>query len=390
VDMLESRKALVYGFKYRLFGGSHIFKYYLARALLELGFETWLFGVEAPPLEDIARNFGSELLKLNIYTFRLPSIIRRSIYGVFTSLKLFEHAINRLDPDIVFIDFDLYRRLNRDIRIVEYVHGLSEAFVSFIPSIKYYHGIWSYYFKIYQVLYRALARKNPFDEADMVLVNSNYTAWMLRKYVEIKEPKKIRVLYPPVDVETFSKYAYKPFEKRNGVIMLGRISEGFKLETLVKLAKFINEPIIIVGAISDLEYYIKLRMLIRAEGVENKVLIYTNVPRIKLPELLSNAKVFINTYPFHSFGISAVEGMAAGLPLVTVRHGAVYYDIVEKGKYGLSYDYLDELVSIVSKLLEDERTWTKYSRLSVERAQYFSYKRFKEEIKSVLKALGVV
>jgi glycosyltransferase involved in cell wall biosynthesis len=82
--------------------------------------------------------------------------------------------------------------------------------------------------------------------------------------------------------------------------------------------------------------------------------------------------------------------MAAGLPLVTVKHGAVYYDVIEKGKYGLSYDDLTELVSIVSKLLEDERTWTKYSRLSVERAQYFSYKRFKEEIKSVLKALGVV
>lgn len=390
MDMLESRKALVYGFKYRLFGGSHIFKYYLARALLELGFETWLFGVEVPPLEDIARNFGPELLKLNIYTFRLPSIIRHSIYGVFTSLKLFEHATNRLDPDIVFIDFDLYRRPNKDVRIVEYVHGLSEAFVSSIPSIKYYHGIWGCYFKIYQVLYRALARKNPFDEADIVLVNSNYTAWMLRKYVKIKEPKKIRVLYPPVDVETFSKYAYKPFEKRNGVITLGRIGEGFKLETLVKLAKFINEPIIIVGAISDLDYYIRLRMLMRAEGVENGILIYTNVPRIKLPELLSNAKVFINTRPFHSFGISAVEGMATGLPLVTVRHGAVYYDIIEKGKYGLSYDDLNDLVSITSKLLEDERTWTKYSRLSVERAQHFSYKRFKEEIKSILKALGIV
>ena len=388
--MLKCERVLVYGFKYRLFGGSHIFKYYLARALLELGLETWLFGVEVPPLEDIAKNFGSELLKLNIYTFRLPSTLRHSIYGVFTSLKLFKHVINKLDPDIVFVDFDLYRKPNKDVKIVEYIHGLSEAFMSSIPSIKYYRGIWKYYFRTYQVLYRALARRNPFDEADMVLVNSNYTAWILRKYVEIKEPKKIKVLYPPVDVETFSKYAYKPFEKRNGVITLGRIGEGFKLETLVKLAKFINEPIIIVGAVSDLEYYIKLRMLIRAEGVENRILIYTNVPHIKLPELLSNAKVFINTCPFHSFGISAVEGMVAGLPLVTVKHGAVYYDIIEKGKYGLSYDDLDELVSIVSKLLEDERTWVKYSRLSIERAQYFSYKRFKEEIKSVLKALGVV
>jgi glycosyltransferase involved in cell wall biosynthesis len=388
--MLKSRRALIYGLRYRLFGGSYIFRYYLARALLELGLETWLFGVEVPPLEDVAKNFGSELLKLNIYVFRLPFIIRRSIYGVFASLKLFKHVINRLDPDIVFVDFDLYRKPNKDVKIVEYVHGLSEAFVSSIPSIKYYRGAWKHYFKTYQVLYRALARRNPFDEADMVLVNSNYTARMLRKYVEIKEPKKIKVLYPPVDVEAFSKYAHKPFEKRKGVITLGRIDKVFELETLVKLAKFISEPIIIVGAISDLEYCIRLRMLMRTEDVKNKILIYLNVPHTKLPGLLSNAKIFINTCPFHTFGISAVEGMAAGLPLVTVKRGAVYYDIIEKGKYGLPYDDLDELVSIVSKLLEDERAWAKYSRLSIERAQYFSYKRFKEEIKSVLKALGVV
>jgi glycosyltransferase involved in cell wall biosynthesis len=388
--MLKSRRALIYGLRYRLFGGSYIFRYYLARALLELGLETWLFGVEVPSLEDIAKNFGSELLKLNIYVFRLPFIIRRSIYGVFASLKLFKYVINRLDPDIIFVDFDLYRKPNKDVKIVEYMHGLSEAFISSILSIKYYRGIWKYYFKTYQVLYRALARKDPFDAADMVLVNSNYTARMLRKYFEIKESKKIKVLYPPVDVEAFSKYAYKPFEKRKGVITLGRIDKVFELETLVKLAKFISEPIIIVGAISDLEYYIRLRMLMKTEDVKNKILIYLNVPHTKLPGLLSNAKIFINTCPFHTFGISAVEGMAAGLPLVTVKRGAVYYDVIEKGKYGLSYDDLDELVSIVSKLLEDGRTWAKYSRLSIERAQYFSYKRFKEEIENVLKALGVV
>jgi glycosyltransferase involved in cell wall biosynthesis len=383
-------RALIYGIKYRLFGGSYIFKYYLASALLELGFETWLFGVELPPVEEIAKNFGAELLKLNIYRFKLPSMIRSSIYGGFISIKLFEYVIKRLDPDIVFIDFDLYRRPNKEIKIVEYVHGLSEAFASFSPYIKYRNGLWSYYYKGYQVLYRGLARKNPLKEADMVLVNSNYTAWLLQKNISIKELKEIKVLYPPVDVEVFNRHAHRPFTERNGVITLGRIDDSFRLETLVKLAKFISEPIIIVGAISDLDYYVRLKMLMQKEGLQNKVFFHTSVPRVKLPELLSSAKIFINARPSHTFGIAAVEGMATGLPLITVKHGAVYFDVIEKDKYGLSYDNFDELVSIVTKLLEDERTWFKYSKLSIERAQHFSYKQFKEGIRDCLKSLGVV
>jgi glycosyltransferase involved in cell wall biosynthesis len=377
--------ALVYGYAYRLFGGSYMFKYYLSRALIELGYETWLFGVSIPNINNIVENFGKELLKLKVFEFPLPPLIKRSIYSRFTSIWLFKFVLSKLKPNIVFVDHDLYRNSSRNlsVKIVEYMHGLSEAQISSPIAIRYRQSIWRGYYKLYQVLYRGLARKNPFNEADIVLTNSHYTAKLIKRFYG----EKPRVLYPPVDVEVFRMYSHKTFEERRGIITVGRIGEDFNHEVLIKLAKFIDEPVIIVVAISDPDYYRKLKTLIKREGVEKKVRLYVSVSRSKLLELLSNAKIFVNTHPYHTFGISVVEAMASGLPVVTVRGGAVYYDIVENCKFGFSYSDLGELIHVITSLLTDEDKWAKYSKVSAERANFFSYELFKERINDILKRL---
>jgi len=376
-------KVLVYGYIYRLFGGSHIFKYYLSKALIELGYETWLFGVSVPNIKSIAENFGKELLKVRVFEFPLPSIMKRSIYGRFASIQLFKFILRRLKPGIIFVDHDLYKDDGgkSSVKIIEYIHGLSEAYISSPPAVKYQQNIWAGYYKLYRVLYRGLTRKNPFEEADIILANSYYTAKLIKKFYG-EEPQ---VLYPPVDIKHFYVCSHKAFEERRGIITLGRISEDFNYEELVKLAKFIDQPVIIIGAISDPDYYKKLKTLIKSEGVKKKIRLYVNVPHSELAELLSNAKIFVNTHRHHTFGISVVEAMASGLPVITVKGGAVYYDIIKKNTFGFSYSNLDELIDVVASLLIDEHKWTKYSKISLERAKFFSYKVFKEKVRDILK-----
>jgi glycosyltransferase involved in cell wall biosynthesis len=61
------------------------------------------------------------------------------------------------------------------------------------------------------------------------------------------------------------------------------------------------------------------------------------VPHTDVPEYYANADIYINPSFYESFGMSIIEAMAAGLPVVATRVGAVP-DLISHGQNGLLVD----------------------------------------------------
>ena len=72
--------------------------------------------------------------------------------------------------------------------------------------------------------------------------------------------------------------------------------------------------------------------------------------------------------------------MAAGVVPIVYRDGALWDDVVLKGKYGFGFSTEKELSEIIDKIISNQKLWSKWSRIARERAKYFSREKFACEI----------
>ena len=197
-----------------------------------------------------------------------------------------------------------------------------------------------------------------------------------------------RVLYPPIIISDFKLYANKSFNERdNALVMIGRISPEKNIEKVINAVALTNtKPIIRVigGLISSANNYYKfLIKLARRVGV--KLEFYTNVPRWQLVELVTSSRVFVHTTVGEHFGIAVVEAMAAGCPVIVHKSGGPYEDIIDKGKYGIYAETIEEYADAIDRLLENQEEWHKYHKKSLERASFFSEEKFSNRMLEIIR-----
>src|SRR5215212_9214463 len=156
----------------------------------------------------------------------------------------------------------------------------------------------------------------------LVLTNSEYT----RKAISNAFYIDAKILYPPVDVETFQKIASKSNHRREDMILvISRIAPDKQIENAIEVARLIRrrgigKGMIIAGNLHDYDnrYYQQLKKMIADYGLSDFVSLQTNISFRKLVELMQLAKVYFHPRIDEHFGISIVEAMASGLvPIVS-------------------------------------------------------------------------
>lgn len=121
------------------------------------------------------------------------------------------------------------------------------------------------------------------------------------------------VLYPPVDIQKFI-YDFSSKKPRT-IVVLSRFSVDKKLEFAIEVARSIDCEMNIIGTITDMNYYNKIKTI--AEACGSKISLLPNVSLADLIQMLKISKVYLHCNPEEAFGISVVEAMAAGcIPVV--------------------------------------------------------------------------
>ncbi len=204
------------------------------------------------------------------------------------------------------------------------------------------------------------------QRVDVFVANSRTVAARIRRYYG----REARVIYPPVDVHRF------------------RLSDSVE-DYFVVVSRLVpyKKVDVIVEAFNDLG----LRLLVIGEGPEMKrikriarrnVEILGRVGDGELVEILSKARAFVFA-AYEDFGISPVEAMASGVPVIAYGRGGLT-ESVEDGKSGIFFmEQTPEAVSeAVRRFLRME---DRFVREEIrERAMRFSPERFRREFAGVV------
>ena len=97
---------------------------------------------------------------------------------------------------------------------------------------------------------------------------------------------------------------------------------------------------------------------------------------------MKDAKAFIITAEDEDFGITPVEAMSVGTPVIAYRSGGVLESVIE-GKTGLFFDELS--IESLTKAIKKFNNLTINAVDCISQAQKFSKERFRKEISAFIK-----
>jgi glycosyltransferase involved in cell wall biosynthesis len=212
-------------------------------------------------------------------------------------------------------------------------------------------------------------KDNKFSQnVDYFIANSHNVQGRISKFYK----RDAIVIYPPVDINYKSGImAHKSF-----YLAGGRLARPKHIDLIVKTFTKNGLPLKIFGK------------AFAGYGEELKSIAGSNIEFLgevsdedKL-DLMSKAKAFIFASEDEDFGITPVEAMGTGTPVIAYRSGGVLESVVE-GKTGLFFDELtvESLDNLIKKFEK-----TKFSAQDcIKQAQKFSKERFKREINNFIK-----
>jgi len=332
---------------------------------------------------DLISDISKESIKW--YLFTAPKLQSLNVGG-----RLVENIIERESPEVIVLFGGLPKRI-RDVarkvnaKIIVYYHMIAPWYVEIRGFYRKYR--WSDLSMLYFAFNLALGRRlscdlNPWDCADIVVVNSDYMRFLARRYWG-REPY---VLHPPIEIEKFS---YRLLTSREpSVIIVGRLNRDKRFEETIQAVGMLDNSlkrrviVHIAGFLGDSNYLQELISLAKRLNVRLRISI--NMPEREKSYVLSKSMVFVNNSRHEHFGIAVIEAMASGTPVIVHKSGEPWLGTVARGAYGLGYGDVAELSRHLEMVFTNEGLWHRLSQLSIVRSRKYDFKIFKERLLKII------
>jgi glycosyltransferase involved in cell wall biosynthesis len=169
---------------------------------------------------------------------------------------------------------------------------------------------------------------------DILIANSTVTQERIKQYYN----RPSTVIYPPVDIDRFTP---PPRTERDGYVLWGRHVPYKRFDLAIEACNTLLRPLTVIGSGPDTE---RLKRL--AGPTINFV---GRVSNEELVDIAQHAQGFL--FPNEEdFGISAVEALAAGTPVIGYAQGGVL-DIVQDGETGVLFNEqtVESLVAAIER-----------------------------------------
>ncbi len=212
--------------------------------------------------------------------------------------------------------------------------------------------------------YLRLWDRQSADRVDFFIANSKIVQKRIKKYYG----RDSQVIYPPVDTDKIS------LASGQGEYFLagGRIVNYKRFDLIVEAFKKMGWSLKIFGDGVDLSRLKKM-----ADGFDN-IEFLGRISEAEKIELYQGAKAFINPQE-EDFGITVVEAMAAGRPVIAYAKGGAMETVVD-GQTGLFFS--EQTVESLVNALERFKDY-QFDALAIrQRAEEFSRQNFEQQFKA--------
>ena len=197
-----------------------------------------------------------------------------------------------------------------------------------------------------------------------------------RRRIENYLHRESTIVYPPIDI---SKYKFKEFG--DFWLSVNRLYPEKRLELQIEAFRQMpEEKLIIVGGYAEGDHASKYAERVK-HGLPENVELRGEVTEEELIDLYARCKGYITTAMDEDFGMTPVEAMAAGKPVIAVKEGG-YLESVVDGVTGMLVEA--EVESIVEAIGIITKNPEVYRKACQERVKMFAkstfIKRMEEEI----------
>lgn len=237
------------------------------------------------------------------------------VWEVLHISELFDHAA---DFDIIHNHFDFlpltYSGLT-DTPVITTIHGFSSPGI--LPVYKKYNG---------SVFYVSISEGDRVPELDY-----------------------IKTIHHGIDINEFD---FQP-EPDDYLIFFGRIHPDKGAKEAIEIARACNKPLIMAGIIQDEDYY---QQHVHPYLDNSRVNYVGSVGPIQRNTLLGKASALLHPIYFDEpFGLSFIEAMACGTPVIAFNRGSMP-ELIEHGKNGFLVSGPQEAIEYVDRITTIHRT----------------------------------
>ena len=247
--------------------------------------------------------------------------------------ELFEHAE---EFDIIHNNFDFLPLTYSGFistPVVTTIHGFSSPGI--LPVFKKYNG---------KVFYVSISDADRSSDIDY-----------------------IKTIYHGIDIKQFD---FEP-EPDDYLLFFGRIHHDKGAREAIDIARGCNKKLILAGIIQDEDYYNR-HINPHLDGVNAEYV--GSLGPVQRSQMLGKACALLHPINFNEpFGLSVVESMACGTPVIAFNKGSMP-ELIKNSKNGFLVDTVDEAIDAVAMINDINRA---YCRSHVER--YFAINRMVEE-----------
>jgi glycosyltransferase involved in cell wall biosynthesis len=228
----------------------------------------------------------------------------------------------------------------------------------------------------------------PQDQEDLLV---NYFA-VEEKIVIIPCGFDKNEFYPSDKRKSKKKLGFDPDQKI--ILQLGRMVPRKGVDNVIRSIKYLkdqdecNVKLVIVGGESDTPdpektpEIARLLAIAKEEGVENNIVFTGRKSRGELKEYYNAADVFVSTPWYEPFGITPLEAMACGTPVIGSNVGGIKYSVAH-GKTGFLVPPNDpEILSRrVSEIIFDKNVAKAFRLNSIEHVnKFFTWQKVAEDL----------
>lgn len=239
--------------------------------------------------------------------------------------------------------------------------------------------------RVYALLVNHFMRVYDFEAAQRVnwfIANSQNVRRRIEKFYR----RESTVIYPPVSLPTVNSSQLTVDGKKKSVnrepstdyfLVVSRIVGAKGLQLAVEVASKLNIKLKVVGKPAG--YSNEYQKIKNMAGKNVEFLGF--VPDSELAKLYAGARAFLALAQDEDFGMTPVEAMACGTPVIAFRGGG-YLETVIDGKTGVFFSPATSgsLTMAINKFMDLEKKGVFNTSNIKKHAQKFSKERFKREI----------